>query len=41
MDAHQMGFAFSETVAHTNFMVTRGDLIQSLDPDGVLRLRAV
>jgi len=41
MDAHQMGFAFAETVAHTNFMVARGDLAQSLDPDGVLRVTAV
>ena len=40
MDAHQTGFAFAETVAHTNFMVARGDLTQSLDPDGVLRVRA-
>jgi len=41
MDAHQTGFAFSETVAHINYMVRRGDLTQSLDPDGVLRVRAV
>jgi glyoxylase-like metal-dependent hydrolase (beta-lactamase superfamily II) len=41
MDAHQTGFAFSETVAHINYMVARGDLTQSLDPDGVLRVRAV
>jgi glyoxylase-like metal-dependent hydrolase (beta-lactamase superfamily II) len=41
MDAHQTGFAFSETVAHINYMVGRGDVVQSLDPDGVLRVRAV
>jgi glyoxylase-like metal-dependent hydrolase (beta-lactamase superfamily II) len=40
MDAHQMGFAFSETVAHINYMAARGDLAQTLDPDGVLRVRA-
>jgi glyoxylase-like metal-dependent hydrolase (beta-lactamase superfamily II) len=39
MDAHQTGFAFGETVAHVNFMLARGDLVESRDPDGILRVR--
>lgn len=41
LDAHQTGFAFSETIAHINYMVGCGNLTQSLDPDGLLRLRTV
>jgi glyoxylase-like metal-dependent hydrolase (beta-lactamase superfamily II) len=40
MDAHQTGFAFGETIAHINYMVARGELAQTRDPDGVLRVRA-
>ena len=39
MDAHQTGFAFGETVAHVNFMLSRGELVQSRGEDGVLRVR--
>ncbi len=41
MDAHQTGFAFGETVAHVNYMVGRGELVEAHDADGVLRVRAV
>jgi len=37
MDAHQTGFAFGETVAHINYMLSRGDLIEARDDDGILR----
>lgn len=40
MDPHQMGFAFSEVVAHVNYMRNRGELVQFRDTDGVLRMRA-
>jgi glyoxylase-like metal-dependent hydrolase (beta-lactamase superfamily II) len=40
MDAHQTGFAFGETVAHLNYMILRGELVQFRDSDGVLRVRA-
>jgi len=40
MDAHQTGFAFGETVAHINFMVGKGDIVQVRGADGVLRARA-
>ncbi len=40
MNAHQTGFAFGETVAHINFMLGRGDLMQQRDDDGILRLRS-
>jgi hypothetical protein len=41
MDPHQMGFAFSEVVAHVNYMRNRGELVQFRDTDDVLRMRAV
>jgi glyoxylase-like metal-dependent hydrolase (beta-lactamase superfamily II) len=39
LDAHQTSFAFSEVVAHVNYMRNRGELIQFGDNDGVLRVR--
>jgi glyoxylase-like metal-dependent hydrolase (beta-lactamase superfamily II) len=39
MDPHQMGFAFSEVVAHVNYMRNRGELVQFRDTDGVFRMR--
>ncbi len=38
-DPHQMGFAFSEVVAHVNYMRNRGELVQFREADGVLRMR--
>lgn len=38
LDAHQTGFAFGEVLAHTNFMVKRGDLVEHGETDGVLRV---
>lgn len=40
LDPHQMGFAFSEVVAHVNYMRNRGELVQVRDADGILRSRA-
>jgi glyoxylase-like metal-dependent hydrolase (beta-lactamase superfamily II) len=40
LDAHQTGFAFGEVLAHTNYMVRRGELREEQGPDGVLRVRA-
>lgn len=39
LDPHQLSFAFSETLAHVNFMLETGDLTAA-ETDGVLRLRA-
>ena len=39
LDAHQMGFAFGETVAHVNRLVRDGALVREAGPDGVLRVR--
>jgi glyoxylase-like metal-dependent hydrolase (beta-lactamase superfamily II) len=39
-DPHQMGFAFSEVVAHVNYMRNRGELVQFRDTDAILRMRA-
>jgi glyoxylase-like metal-dependent hydrolase (beta-lactamase superfamily II) len=39
-DPHQMGFAFSEVVAHVNYMRNRGELEQFRQADGILRVRA-
>lgn len=41
MDEHQTGFAFGETVAHVNYMVAQGQVTETRDPDGILRIRAV
>jgi glyoxylase-like metal-dependent hydrolase (beta-lactamase superfamily II) len=40
MDPHQMGFAFSEVVAHVNYMRYRGELLQFRDDNGVLKTKA-
>ncbi len=37
LDAHQTGFAFGEVVAHVNFMIAHGDLLQRTGPDGLSR----
>lgn len=39
LDPHQVSFAFSETLAHVNFMLDRGELTAT-EVEGVLRLRA-
>jgi glyoxylase-like metal-dependent hydrolase (beta-lactamase superfamily II) len=39
MDAHQTGFAFGETVAHVNYMIAQKRVVETRDPDGILRLR--
>ncbi len=39
MDSHQTGFAFGETLAHINIMRQRGEVVQSRDEDGILRVR--
>jgi glyoxylase-like metal-dependent hydrolase (beta-lactamase superfamily II) len=41
MDPHQTGFAFGEVVAHVNYMIGRGALVQERCEDGVLRIRSV
>jgi glyoxylase-like metal-dependent hydrolase (beta-lactamase superfamily II) len=41
LDAHQTSFAFSEVVAHVNYMRFRGELEQFADEKGALRTRAV
>jgi len=41
LDPHQMGFAFSEVVAHVNYMRNRGELVQSAGADGILRVSLV
>ncbi|HTQ84299.1 MAG TPA: MBL fold metallo-hydrolase [Pseudolabrys sp.] len=40
LDPHQMGFAFSEVMAHVNFMLRRGQLTWAEPLDGVLRMIA-
>ena len=39
MDAHQTGFAFGETVAHVNYMIAQGRVVETRDDDGILRIR--
>ena len=39
LDAHQMGFAFGEALAHVNHMLALGELRGEIDGAGVLRLR--
>ena len=39
LDAHQMGFAMGETVAHVNRLVRDGALVQQSGPDGAIRVR--
>jgi hypothetical protein len=38
LDAHQMGFAAGELIAHVNYMLVEGRLTAS-ETDGVLRFR--
>ena len=40
LDPHQMSFAFSEVLAHVNFMLSQGDLIWVEPKDGVQRIIA-
>jgi glyoxylase-like metal-dependent hydrolase (beta-lactamase superfamily II) len=40
LDAHQMGFAFSEVLAHVNYMLRRGELRAVTGADRVERVRA-
>lgn len=39
LDIHQLGFAFSETLAHVNRMLRREELIKVVSDDGVVRYR--
>lgn len=41
LDPHQLSFAFSETFAHVNAMVRRGELAWEEEQGGVLRVRPV
>lgn len=38
LDPHQMSFAFSETHAHVNLLIHRGNLVSVRDGDGILRV---
>ena len=38
LDPHQMSFAFSETHAHVNLLIHRGNLVWEKDGDGILRV---
>lgn len=38
LDPHQMSFAFSEVVAHVNYMRGRGEILQARGADGILRV---
>ena len=40
LDPQQMSFAFHEVVAHVNYMLGQGDLVQMRGADGVLRVTA-
>ena len=37
LDAHQIGFAAGELIAHVNYMLVQERLKQAEQPDGVLR----
>lgn len=41
LDPHQMSFAFSEVLAHVNFMLRQGDLVWAEPRSGVQRMIAV
>lgn len=41
LDAHQTGFAFSEILAHVNYLVRRGRMTLQTDKDGIRRAAAV
>lgn len=40
LDAHQMGFAVAEALAHVNHLRRQGALIRDIDTDGIWRYRA-
>jgi glyoxylase-like metal-dependent hydrolase (beta-lactamase superfamily II) len=40
LDPHQMGFAFSEVLAHVNYMLRQGTLKSIAGADGIRRVRA-
>jgi hypothetical protein len=40
LDPHQMSFAFSEVLAHVNYMVREGDLVWVREGDGIDRVAA-
>ena len=40
LDAHQTGFAFSEVLAHVNYLVRRGRLRSVATQDGIRRTTA-
>ena len=40
LDPHQMSFAFSEVLAHVNYMLRRGELAWAEGTDGVERVVA-
>lgn len=41
LDAHQTGFAFSEILAHVNYLIRRGRLVAFGSPDGIRRVSTV
>ncbi|GHF72877.1 MBL fold metallo-hydrolase [Seohaeicola zhoushanensis] len=41
LDAHQMSFAFTETLAHINRLVRRGEVEQLVDAEGLITYRTV
>jgi glyoxylase-like metal-dependent hydrolase (beta-lactamase superfamily II) len=41
LDAHQIGFAFGEVLAHINYLVGTGALASATDADGVIRVERV
>ncbi|WP_375458596.1 MBL fold metallo-hydrolase [uncultured Enterovirga sp.] len=41
LDAHQTGFAFSEVLAHVNYLIRRGRLTSAEGTDGIWRASAV
>jgi glyoxylase-like metal-dependent hydrolase (beta-lactamase superfamily II) len=41
LDPHQMGFAFSEVLAHVNFMLRQGELVWTEPKNGVRRIIAI
>ncbi len=38
LDAHQLGFAFGEVLAHVNHLVEQGALVRGTAPDGTIRV---
>ena len=37
LEAHQLGFAIGEAMAHANYLVTDGRLSKSREADGIIR----